>query len=96
MNASPTPPRLSGARIILGDQSPWAGGMLRWYAASQALDNEICYFIQDVDVPWVQCGSPDLRILRGWFSYYSMACKYHWTFCVPEARLLNIVDEKLE
>ncbi|MEE8583893.1 MAG: class I SAM-dependent methyltransferase, partial [Acidobacteriota bacterium] len=74
---------LAGQRVLMADQSAWAGGMLRWRAALQGLGNKTLYAVQDVDVPWVQKGRREVEIVRAWSSYYSLACKYPWSFSAP-------------
>lgn len=84
--------RLAGRRVLLADQSAWAGGMLRWRAACQALGSQVLYAVQDADVPWVQKGRRQVEIVRAWSPYYSLACKYPWSFSVPGARFGNLLD----
>lgn len=71
--------------IVLGDQSPLSGGLLRWLAVEKELgkEEEILYFLQDADNPWRQEGIPDIRIKKGWTNYWSLASKYPWSFQTP-------------
>ncbi len=84
--------QLAGERIILGDQSPWAGGLLRWKAIHQLLGKNALYAIQDVDTPWVQQGRRPIRSAQGWAPYFSLASKYPWTLSAPEAEMPRVLD----
>lgn len=77
--------------FICGDQSPWAGGLLRWHVLhdrisqkSNGLKNSpVNYFIQDVDTPWKQNGIPRVEIKRGWADYWNLAVRSPWSLEVP-------------
>jgi len=65
-------------KIILGDQSPWLRGLLRYKVL---LENptptfkNIVYFLHDYDSPWCQQGEDIIRIKGGWPNYYSLGIK---------------------
>ena len=77
-----------GEVICLGDQSPWAGGLLRLAAMREYTDNLI-YFFHDGDAPWVSGNSPEPRIIQGWpkESYFSLATRHPWSLAIPNLTL---------
>ncbi|MEM4188629.1 MAG: hypothetical protein QXN56_05705 [Candidatus Hadarchaeum sp.] len=60
-------------KINLGDQSPWARGLLRALALKKA-GLDFVYFIHDLDMPWLNVGSHEVKIVRTnkWPSYCSI------------------------
>lgn len=50
-------------KVFLGDQSPWGRGLLRALALKQA-GIDFIYVIHDLDAPWVNVGSHEIRIVR--------------------------------
>ncbi|MBI2587557.1 hypothetical protein HYW29_01975 [Candidatus Amesbacteria bacterium] len=78
-------------KTILGDQSPWTGGILRYAAvAAEAAPHSVIYCIQDADAPWKQDGISDPTIRRGWVNYWSIAVKIPWTWSIPDLNLDNV------
>jgi len=81
---------LVSRRITLGDQSPWAGGLLRLKVASQTYGN-VDYFLQDADAPWIQSNiSRDVSLKRGWPNYWSFACRQPFSLETPTTRVDNM------
>ena len=76
---------LSDRQLFLGDQAPWSGGHLREVAVRQHFGIKATYFHQDMDLPWIM-GVDRLRIHYGWKPYWSLACRYPWSFSVPGLR----------
>jgi hypothetical protein len=72
--------------IVLGDQSPWCGGLLRYQVVREMYSEaEVLYFFHDTDAPWVQSGGC-VTISRGnfaWPPYFSLAVRFPWSFAVP-------------
>lgn len=50
-------------KIFLGDQSPWGRGLLRALALRK-VSLDYVYVIHDLDSPWVNVGSHEIRIVR--------------------------------
>jgi hypothetical protein len=81
---------LQGRSIVLGDQAPWAGGALRAQALLQA-GLTPRYFWQDLDAPWVETAER-LHVCHGWPAYWSLACRYPYSACIPgwhDSQILN-------
>lgn len=79
--------------ILLGDQSPWAGGLVRWLALKKLGIHEIVYCQQDADTPWKQEGDRvKVRVKRGWPHYWSLACRYPFSPSIPGLTLPHIRD----
>ena len=76
---------------MLGDQSPWAGGLLRASVVASELNGNIKYFLQDLDTPWFET-SERVKIKQGWNNYWSLACRYPWSFCVPGQAINDILN----
>lgn len=74
--------------ICMGDQSPWAGGMLRLYAMRKHTSN-LKYFFHDGDAPWVFSSLPEPRVEQGWpkSSYFSLATRHPWSLVTPDISL---------
>ncbi len=74
--------------ICMGDQSPWAGGMLRLSAMREYTSNLI-YFFHDGDAPWVPGSIPEPRVEYGWpkNSYFSLATRHPWSLVTPDISL---------
>lgn len=76
--------------IVLGDQAPWTGGMLRWLALRQHQpEKKVAYFIQDGDAPWMQSGGTP-KINRGWVKYWSIASRNALALDVPNIALHSV------
>jgi len=73
--------------LLLGDQSPWGGGLLRWLVAKEQFpQEEILYFVQDADMPWLP-GGDRVSICKGWKTkYWSLATRIPWSSDTPEDR----------
>ncbi len=75
--------------IILGDQSPWVGGLLRWQVLRDA-GEETNYFIADLDSPVVKIGDPNsLKSVSGWPAYWALGFRYPWTIDHPEMHRMS-------
>ena len=74
--------------VCMGDQSPWAGGLLR-LEVMRKQNIQSVYFIQDVDVPWVSVGCLRPKISYGWPKplYFSLATRNPWSLDTPEVSL---------
>ncbi|MFP4022753.1 MAG: hypothetical protein ACLFTS_02815 [Candidatus Paceibacterota bacterium] len=74
--------------ICLGDQSPWAGGLLR-LAAMREYTSDLKYFIHDGDAPWVAGNYDTPRVVKGWPkpSYFSLATRHPWSLATPDVSL---------
>lgn len=74
--------------ICMGDQSPWAGGLLR-LSAMREHTKSLIYFLHDGDAPWVASSSPKLRVEHGWpkDSYFSLATRHPWSLVTPDISL---------
>lgn len=75
-------PQDTGITIILGDQSPWAGGLIRLASVLRNFDS-VQYFVQDVDAPWLQDGDNKVSIKRGWPDYWALATRHPFS---PEVK----------
>lgn len=75
--------------IILGDQSPWAGGLVRMEVI-EGLLGSTTYHIQDADTPWKTDGYSRVLIRRGWSDYWSLANRYPFSFSIPNTRVDNM------
>lgn len=76
-------------KVVLGDQSPWAGGLLR-YKVLKAVANDVEYNFQDADSPWRQDGISYIKLKRGWVDYWSLANRHPLSFSTPTARMDSI------
>jgi len=75
---------------MLGDQSPWTGGLLRWLAVKRFYPKEkVLYFLHDGDAPWMQRGG-SLKISHGWVKYWSIASRNALALDVPDSALHNV------
>lgn len=74
--------------ICMGDQSPWAGGLLRLAAMREHTSN-LLYYFHDGDAPWVIGNSPEPRIAKGFpkNSYFSLATRHPWSMVTPDVSL---------
>jgi hypothetical protein len=82
---------LAHQTLVLGDQAPWAGGLLRAWVARTALQIHPDYYLQDLDTPW--CATSErLAIKNGWNHYWSLACRYPWSFSVPGASVNDVLN----
>jgi hypothetical protein len=68
--------------IVLGDQSPWLGGLLRLKALHEA-GEEVAYYFADLDTPTCGSAAKPMGISEGWPEYSSVACRYPWTLDAP-------------
>src|SRR3989344_1330412 len=68
--------------IILGDQSPWLGGLLRWKVLKDA-GEDVSYHIADMDSPVVDTGNKGLGISEGWPDYFALGWRYPCTVDAP-------------
>lgn len=82
---------LKGKTLVFGDQSPWAGGLLREWVARAELGAETRYFFQDLDTPWFETAER-LAVKHGWNHYWSLACRYPWSFSVPGMEVNEVLN----
>lgn len=76
----------SDSEVVLGDQSPSMGGLLRAHVLAEATGIRATYFVQDVDAPWIQKGTPKISIDGGkWPTYWSSAVRIPYTPHTPGA-----------
>ncbi len=77
---------MSNLKILLGDQSPFAGGLVRYLVVLKEFAGaEIIYNIHDTDAPWVANGQ-SLSICKGWkTNYWSTASRVAWSWDIPPA-----------
>jgi len=82
--------------IVLGDQFPIGGGLLRRQALIQAMEKwsfpkeEIRYDWHDVDAPWRQEGYKEARVIRKWTDYWSLGLRHPMSFRTPEVVLEQV------
>lgn len=84
------PSPLAQRPVVLGDQSPWAGGLLR----AQALQQHgiaARYFWQDLDAPWVETAEKP-AICHSWPPYWSLACRYPFSASMPDWQCADILN----
>lgn len=82
--------------IILGDQFPLGGGLLRHKALLNSMAQnkmpaeEIRYDWHDIDAPWKQNGNKDVKIARKFTDYWSLGLRHPFSLITPEVRLENV------
>ncbi len=89
--ARPEHKELADAVVVLGDQSPCAGGLTRLEAV-QGYAGRVEYFIQDADAPWLQDGDRHVNVKRGWPSYWALANRHPFSLEVPSTAVHNMRD----
>lgn len=77
---------LTNGSVVFGDQSPWAGGLVRAAATKAILgDTPVIYCMQNADNPWRQEGN-GLKIKEGWPKpfYWNLATRIPNSLEIPE------------
>ncbi len=78
-------------KIVLGDQWPAGGGLLRAKAVRSAFPSaDVMYLAQDADTPWISTGLSEPRVINKWTDYWSLGCRIPWTLYAPGHQLPNI------
>lgn len=75
-------------KLLLGDQSPFNGGLVRALEAAEQSNCQVTYCFHDIDVPWVQRGVPfEFGVkLEGhnWVDYWAVAARMPFTLDAPK------------
>ncbi|MDP2629439.1 MAG: hypothetical protein Q8P45_01925 [Candidatus Harrisonbacteria bacterium] len=78
--------------LILGDQSPWAGGLLRWFILRRIFPKaQIHYHLHDSDTPFA-VPAPSPRKKRGWVPYWAIAARNCFALDIPGYRIDPVMD----